>query len=161
MAVFIGLSIVVAVVSVILVSTRKNRVELTGEILKVRSHQMDPEHTLALIDVRVHNPSTQQFMVHQVEVFIDGEDGKSTAAEVFTEPDAQRIIDYYTAVGKKYNPGLLRRDKLDSGQSSDRSLAIRAPMTDEQLQKRKAIRLQIHDIDGATTQVVERRAERG
>src|SRR3712207_3007821 len=91
----ISLLIVAAAVTGILVSTRKNRVELHGEILKVRSHQMDPEHTIALVDLRVTNPSTQQFMVKEVEAFIIGPDGKSTPADIFAESDIKRVIAFY------------------------------------------------------------------
>jgi hypothetical protein len=159
-AVVIGLGIVAAIVSGILLSTRQNRVELKGEILKVRSHQIDPEHTLALLDIRVQNPSTQQFVVREVEIFVDEPDGKSTPVDVFAEGDIQRVIDYYPTIGKKYSPGLLRRDKINSGESLDRSMAISAPMTDERLQKRKALRVVVHDVDGAKAEIVERRAER-
>lgn len=154
-AVFVGLAVVTVALMAILVSTRKNRVELTGEVLKVRSHQIDPEHTLFLIDFRVSNPSTQQFVVREVEVFIDEPDGKSTPGELFPEIDARRVIDYYKAIGTKYTPGLLRKDKINPGQSLDRSIALSAPMTDDRLQKRKGLRLVVHDIDGAKTEFAE------
>lgn len=151
----IALLAVVLVVGGILLATRKHRVELTGEILKVRSHQMDPEHTIALIDLRVENPSTQQFVVQEVAVFVDEPDGNSASADVFAESDIQRVIDYYPTLGKKYSPGLLRRDQINPGQTSDRSIAISAPMTDERLAQRKALRIVIHDVDGATTRITE------
>jgi hypothetical protein len=139
-----GIAVVAAVLSWILLSTRKNR-------------QLDPEHTVALIDFRVRNPSTQQFMVREVEVFIDEKDGKSTPADVFSETDIRRVIDYYTTLGKKYSPGLLRRDRINSGESTDRSTAVNAPMTDERFAARKALRIVVHDSDGARTEIVEKR----
>lgn len=158
-AIAVGVALVAAVVSGILVTTRKHRVELRGEVLKVRSHQIDPEHTLALIDFRVENPSTQQFVVREVELFVDEAGGRSTPVDVFPEADIQRVIDYYPAVGKRYNPGLLRRDKIDPGQRSDRSMAFSAPMPDQRLQQRAGIRIVIHEVDGARSEIRERRAE--
>lgn len=153
----IALVIVAAAVSTILVSTRRNRVELTGEVLKVRTHQMDSEHTIALIDMRVHNPSTQQFVVREVEVFVEEPDGKSTQADVFAEQDIRRVIDYYKMLGTKDNPGLLRRDKINAGTTTDRTLAISAPMTDERFGNRKGLRFTVHDVDGKTTELRETR----
>ena len=153
----IALAIVAIAVSSILVTTRKNRVELTGEILKVRTHQMDPEHTIVLADTRIHNPSTQQFVVREVEVFIEEPDGKRTAAEIFAEADIRRVVDYSKALGTKDNPGLLRRDKINSGATDDKTIAFSAPMTDERFGRRKALRIVVHDIDRKQTEIVETR----
>lgn len=157
MAIGIASVLVAAVVGGIVVSTRKHRVELTGDVLKVRSHPRDPEHTVALLDFRVHNPSTRQFMVHQIEVFVEEADGKSTPAEVFSEIDAGRVIDYYRVLGKKHNPGLVFRDRVDSGQTLDRSILISVPMSDERLQARKGLRIVVYDTDGSKTEIVEQR----
>lgn len=153
----IALLIVVVAIGSILISTRKNRVELTGEILKVRTHQMDAEHTIALIDLRVKNPSTQPFVVRGVDVFIEEQDGKSTPADLFAESDIKRVIAYYPMLGEKFTPGLLRKDRISSGATTDRSFAVSAPMTDERLAGRKRFRIVIHDVDGATTEILEKR----
>jgi hypothetical protein len=153
----IALLIVALGVSSILISTRKNRVELTGEILKVRTHQMDPEHTIALIDLRVNNPSTQQFVVRELEVFVEEPDGKSAPADLFAESDIRRVLDYYPMLGEKFTPGLLRRDRINPGETTDRSFAVSAPMTDERLAGRKGFRLVVHDVDGAVTEIMEKR----
>ena len=153
----IALGVVALAVSSILVTTRKNRVELTGEVLKVRTHQMDPEHTVVLIDTRIHNPSTQQFVVREVEVFVEEPDGKRTPADIFAEPDIKRVVDYYKTLGTKENPGLLRRDKINPGETVDKTIAVSAPMTDQRFGQRKALRIVVHDVDRKTTEIVETR----
>jgi hypothetical protein len=157
LAIVIGLAVVAAVVSGILATTRKNRVELTGEILKVRSHQVDAEHTLTLIDFRVHNPSTQQFVVREIEVHVQDAEGKTATGELFSEADLNTAVSYYKTLGQRYNPGLKRRDKLNSGTTSDRSVGVSLPLTDERLQGRKSLRLVVHDVDGPTVEIVEKR----
>ena len=84
--------VLVLVVSLVLVATRKNRVELTGEVLEVRSYQNTPENTLALLDVRITNPSTQQFVVRNLEVFVDRQGQEPLKANVFAETDAKRAV---------------------------------------------------------------------
>ncbi|MBC8167899.1 MAG: hypothetical protein H7Y20_18780 [Bryobacteraceae bacterium] len=153
----IAVLIVGAAISGILFSTRNNRVDLSGEVLKVRSHQMDAEHTVTLVDMRIHNPSTQQFVVSEVEVFVEDADGKSAVAEIFAEPDAKRIAEYYPMLGGKDNPGLIRKTKIDSGKTTDYTIAVSAPMTDDRLAQRKRVRIVIHDVDGPVASILEKR----
>lgn len=148
---------VAAVVGVIVLRGRANRANLTGEVLKVRSYQMDPEHTIVLIDARVRNPSPQEFIVREIEVFIEEADGAAKAAEVFAESDIQRVIDYYPTLGKKDNRGLRRRDKLNPGDVTDRTIAVSAPMTDQRLGTRRNLRIVVHEIEGAKAEFTERR----
>jgi hypothetical protein len=153
----IALVAVAAVLGGILFSTRHNKVELKGEILKVRSHQLDGEHTVAVLDIRLTNPSTQQFMVKDVDVFVDDEQGAAKQADVFSDVDGARVLGYYKVLGNRYNPSLIRRDKFNPGQSADRTLMINVPMSDEQFAKRRRVRVIVHDADGPTTEVVEAR----
>jgi hypothetical protein len=151
----IALAVVSAIVGGILFSTRHNKVEVTADILKVRSHQIDPASTIVAIDFRLDNPSTQQFVVRDVEVFLDTKDGKSLPGDIFAEVDAQRMFDYFKVLGAKHNTTLIRREKLNSGQSIDRMIAARFDASDAIVQDRKAVRLIIHDIDGPKSEVVE------
>ncbi len=151
----IALAVASAIVGGILYSTRQNKVEVTADILKVRSHQIDPAMTIVAIDFRVSNPSTQQFMVRDVEVFLDTKDGKSLKGDIFAEVDAQRMFDYYKVLGAKHNATLTGRERVNSGQSIDRMVALRIDVSDTGVQDRKAIRLIIRDVDGAKSEVVE------
>ncbi len=151
----IALAVVSAFVGSILFSTRHNKVEVSADILKVRSHQIEPTSTIVAGDFRVNNPSTQQFIVREVEIFLDTSDGKSIAGDIFPEIDAQRMFDYYKVLGPKHNTTLIRRERLDSGQSVDRMIAARFDASDETVQGRKAIRLIIHDVDGPKSEVTE------
>lgn len=151
----IALAIVSAVVGSILFSTRHNKVEVTADILKVRSHQFDPNSTIVVVDFRVNNPSTQQFLVRDVEIFLDTADGKSLPGDIFSDVDAQRMLEYYKVLGPKHNKTLIRRERLDSGQSVDRMIAARIDANDEAVHDRKAIRLIIHDVDGPKSEVIE------
>lgn len=151
----IALVIVTATVAGILYSTRRNKVQVTAEILKVRSHERDPGHTLVVLDFRVTNPSTQPFTVREVEVFLDTKDGKSLKADTFAEIDAQRMFDYYKVLGEKYNPTLVLRERLSSGQTIDRMIAVQFDTTDEVVQDRKALRMVIHEVLAAKSEIVE------
>ena len=109
----IAVTFVSLLVGVGLFWTRNNRVELKGDVLKVRSYSIDQNYTVAVIDFRITNPSTSQFVVKDVDVTLDTSDGKSLEGSIFSEIDARRLFDYYKVLGTKLNPAtLLTKDKI-------------------------------------------------
>ena len=152
----IAVLLVAAVVSSILFSTRHNRVELNGTLLRVRTQAIDADNTVVLADIRITNPSTQQFVVEDVQVLLEPQSGDPIPGDTFSETDAQRLFTYYPVLGKKYNPNLMIRQKINPGQAIDRMISVRFPGSEEQVQKRKALRIIVRDIDGAKTEIVEK-----
>ena len=153
----IAVVVVGTALGLILYSTRDNAVGVTGDILKVRTHPSDPENTLIAIDFRLRNPSTQQFMVREVEVFLDPKSGDPLPGEVASEIDARRLFDYYKALGPKYNTTLVRRETIDSGKTIDRGVLVRVTAPEQAVGDRKAVRLVIHDVDGTKSEIAEKR----
>lgn len=149
----IGLAVVAAIIGSGLFATRKNRLELTGQILKVRSFQIADDNTVAAIDFRVTNPSTQTFQVKDVEVHLETADGKILDGGNFTESDAGRLFDYYKVLGVKYNPTLIIKEKIAPNETKDRMIAVKFDAPDSVIQKRKGIRIVITDVDGVQTEV--------
>ena len=152
----IAVLLVAAVVSSILFSTRHNRVELNGTLLRVRTQAIDGDNTVVLADIRITNPSTQQFVVEDVQVLLQPQSGEAIPGDTFSETDAQRLFTYYPVLGKKYNPNLMIRQKINPGESIDRMVSVRFPGTEETFQKRKGLRILITDVDGAKTEIVEK-----
>ena len=152
----IAVLLVGGVVGRILYSTRHNKVQLTGSVLKVRTYQVDPENFVVFADIRVTNPSTQQFIVQDVKVALDGADGKRVEGETFSETDAQRLFTYFPVLGKKYNQNLMIRQKINSNVTIDRMISVRFPGTEQSFAKRKALRILVTDVDGVTTEIVEK-----
>ena len=152
----LGIVVLAVAVVAVLYKTKDNRVRVEGQILKVRSHQPDSERTIALVDFRLHNASADSLVVQEVEVFLD-EQSASTPAVLFAESDLRRTLPYYPTLGEKHTSGLLRRDRIPSGESTDRSLGFSVPLTDDRFSQRKAVRIVIHDVDGATAEIIEKR----
>ena len=153
----IALALVGAVIGGILYSTRKNRIGVDGQILKVRSHELDPASTSVVVDFRLTNPSDHGFVVRDVEAYLDTKDGKTLPGDIFSEIDSQRMLDYYKMLGPKHNQTLIRRDSVNSRQSLDRMIAVRFNTSDAEVQARKAIRLIITETDRAKSEVIEMR----
>jgi hypothetical protein len=61
-------------------------------------------------------------------------------------------------LGQKYNPNLKVRQKISPGESIDRMVTVSFKATDEQIEKRKAIRIVITDVDRVKTEIVEKRS---
>ena len=149
----IAVIVVAAVVAGILYSTKDNKVYLSGSLLRVRTHAVDPERTVVFTDVRLANPTTQQFVVQDVAVFLDDLEG-----DVFSDTDTQRLFDYYPVLGKRYNPNLMIRQKINPGESFDRMITVSFKATDEAIQKRGALKIVITDVDGVKTEIVEKKS---
>lgn len=149
----VALAIVGAMVAGGLFVTKDNRLKLQGKVLGVRSYQIDPQNTVAVIDFQVRNPSTQQFQLDEAAVALVGPDGKEYEGGVFSEIEAQRLFGYYPALGTKYNPSLITKTKINSGESMDRMLAAKFEVLDEVVAKRKEIRLVLRDVDGVASEL--------
>ena len=146
-------------------STRKNHLELTGEILKVRTHSIEQEtedkqketYTIAALDFRIKNPSTQQFQVKNVDVELVTKDGKTLEPAYFSELDAQRMFEFYKVLGTKYNPTLVVRNKIESGQTMDRMIAVRFKASQQEVEERKLLKIVIEEVDGQKSEISEKR----
>jgi hypothetical protein len=152
-----ALAIVGGMVGAGLFVTKDNRLQLQGKILGVRSYQIDPQTTVAIIDFQVKNPSTQQFQLKDATVHLTTADGKQLEGGVFSEIEAQRLFEYYPMLGKKYNQSLIAKTKIESGQTMDRMLAAKFEGIDEVVQKRKGLVLKLTDVDGVSSELVEQR----
>ena len=94
-AALIAVAIVGSMIGGGLYWTRNNRLELKGQVLKVRSYSIDQDYTVAVIDFRVTNPSTSQFVVKDIDINLDTREGKTLDGSIFSEIDARRLFDYY------------------------------------------------------------------
>ncbi len=161
----IAICLIGGFLSLILWSTRKNHLELTGSILKVRTHTIEqnneegkPEmYTIAAIDFRISNPSTQQFQVKNVDVELVTNQGKTLEPAYFSELDAQRMFNFYKVLGTKYNPTLVTRDRIDPNQTMDRMIAVRFKASPEDVDNRKLMKIVIEEVDGQKSEITEKR----
>ena len=152
----IAVLLVAVVVGSILYSTRHNKVELNGTLLRVRTHVIDADNTVVLADIRITNPSTQQFVVEDVQVLLVPRAGNRFPAICSPKPMRNGYSPIIRCSGKKYNPNLMIRQKINPGQTIDRMISVRFPGGEERVQKRKGLRIIVRDIAGAKTEIVEK-----
>ena len=147
--------IVVCGIAGMLFLNRGSRIALEGSVQKVRTHSLEPESTLAVIDFRFSNTSDYPFVVKEVTVTLEGKDGSKKTGTILAEMDAKRIIEYYKEIGPKYNDSLIPRTKIPGRQTTDRMIAVTFNMPREQVEARKRLVLKVDDLDGPTSEVAE------
>jgi hypothetical protein len=144
-------------IGAILWSTRRNVVAVSGEITRVRTHEIDPESSIAIIDLKITNPADQYFGIRDVDVKLETADGKTPEAMVVSEVDAERLFNYYPQLGPKAARSLIIRDRIRSGETAARMLAVRFPVPAKAISDRKSLRLIITETDGKKSEITEQR----
>ncbi len=152
----VGLLVMAVVVVGILHWTRGEHIELKGSILKVRVQEMDERSAVAVLDFRFVNPSDYVFVVRTVTVTLEDAKGNLIEGRVSSEPDAQRLFQFYPTLGQKFNDTFRARDKVASRQSMDRMVAVRFEIPESAIAARKNLRIVIEDVDGAVSEIAEK-----
>lgn len=156
---FVALGLVAAalLVGFFLWWNRKGHLELRGGIQKTRIQATDDNSSMAVLDFRVTNPSEVPFVVQEVKVILIDADGKEVEGTVAAEVDAERVMNYYPALSPKYNKSMTTRDKVNPEQTIDRMVMAGFPVSEAQLNARKNLLVRIFDVDGAVSELAERR----
>jgi hypothetical protein len=153
----IGLAVVASGIAVMLVATKGDHLDLVGEVLKVRTFQMNPNASLVIVDFRVTNPSDVGFVVKTVEVQLEPATGEIVTGQSISKPDVENVFKYEKLLGPKYNDVLSIKDKIAPHEKVDRMVGARFELGESGIEARKAIRLRIHDLDGTVVELVEKR----
>ena len=151
----IGLAVVAMGLGFVFWVQRGAHIELKGSVLKVRTQAMDEKSSVAVVDFRFANPAAYPFMVKQVDVILEGKDGKRVEGETVAESDVRRLFQYYKLLGEKYNDSLLARTRIPAKESMDRMICARFELPEEAVQNRRRLILRITDVDGPTTEIEE------
>ena len=151
----IGLAVAGLLAGIFLFSNRGAHVELKGSILKVRTQSADENNSVAIVDFRFVNPSDYPFKVRTVTVSVEDRQGKSTEGITISEMDVKRLLDYYKELGPKFNDSLIMRTRVNPKQSLDRMIGASFPITQENLDHRKRLKIVVEEVDGPVSEIVE------
>jgi len=155
-AFLVGIAVIAISVTAILYMNRGARIGLTGQILKVRTAPLDDSSSVAVLDFRIHNPASKAFVVRTVTVVMEDPDGKLYNGATVSESDAKTLFQYVPLLGQKFNDTLLMRDKVASGATEDRMVAVRFDAPESRIDARKRFLLHIEDVDGPVTEIPEK-----
>lgn len=125
-----------------------NRVEIGGEIQKVRVYGNDEAGSAVVVDFRLTNKARIPLVVGDVELEIEDAQGKVTVGGGVSDADAERFLIARPELGPKFNPTLTRRTKLSAGETNDYMVAASFPQPEAEIQSRKLVRIRVRDLDG-------------
>jgi len=149
--IFVGVGVAVIAIAILLVfsSTKGSHLELKGEILKIRTGELDEQNSAAVLDFRLENPSNIPFVVRDVSATLEKLDGTTSEGMVVSRSDMNMLFQFNRFLGQQYNDTLTIKSKIDPHSTADRMVAVRFEVPDQQLESAKAIHLEIQDMDGA------------
>ena len=140
-------------------STSDSRLQVSGEILKVRSMEMTPDSTLVILDFRMKNESNVNFVLKESTILWTNSEGRELEATHVARPDLDRVLQYAQQAGPKYNEMFVIRDKLTGKAMLDRMVSGTVPVSDAVFAKRKGLKLRLTDLDGQTFDFLARAAK--
>lgn len=152
-----GLAIVAAIAGIGYWLSLGAQARLEVRWLKVRTIATGPDSSLAVLDLRIHNPSRVLFQVKDVEVALIGAGGAREEGLVTAQTDLDRALSYYPLAGPRHTPVLMFRERLRAGETADRTVAASFSVPVEALESRRGFELRIHDADGAVVASAEPR----
>jgi hypothetical protein len=149
-AIFFGVGVVVIAIAVALIlsSTKGSHLVLNGKVLKVRTGALSEDDSIAVMDLRMENPSNLAFVVRQVEVTLEKKDGSMADGLVVSKGDLKQLFQYNRFLGDQYNDSLTIKDQIAPHATVDRMLAARFEVKKDDLEAAKAIHVSIQDMDG-------------
>lgn len=148
-----GLAIVALIAGILMFINSRNRPRLEGSILQVRNVATDTRANVVILDVRITNPGRVMFMVRDVIVVIEDAAGVPLEADAAAEPDIDRLLGYYKMVGPRYNPTLKTRERIAPGETKDYTIAGAFALTEQELARRRSLRVRLVDVDGAAVEI--------
>ncbi len=119
--------------------------------LNVRVISTGPESSLAVFDLRIHNPARVLFQVKEVEANLIDASGATTSGLVSSQPDLDRVLSYFPLAGPRYTPVLKFQERIAGGETVDRTVAASFAVPAAVLESRRGFELRIQDADGQVT----------
>jgi hypothetical protein len=143
-----GIVLIAIAISAVFYTHRGAHLELKGQVLKVRTGALSDQDSIAVLDFRVENISDVPFVVRQVEVTLDKQDGSTAESAIISKIDLPKLFQFNRFLGDQYNDSLSIKDKILPHQTVDRMVAARFDIPNKELEAAKAIHLSIQDMDG-------------
>lgn len=151
-----GLAIVGAGIAFLLIGTKGNHLELTGDILKVRTLPMT-NASIVIVDFRVRNPSDIPFVMKGATLTLETASGQILEGTTVSKSDTETLFQYNKLLGPKFNDVLGIEDRIAPHQKIDRMVGARFEIPETQAEDRKAIHLHLEEMDGVTADLVEKK----
>jgi hypothetical protein len=154
-ALAIGAVVVAVAVGAIMFLQRGAHIDLPGGMTKVRTVSTGENDALALIDLKIANPSSYKFVVRNVTVVLEKKTGEQFPQEIVSRSDSERLFNSLPDSGP-YHPPLYTNATLQPGATGVYTLVAQFNAPEKILQDRKQFLVQIDEIDGKSFEFSEK-----
>lgn len=144
----VGLIVIGAAIFFVVNGNKGSHLELKGNILKVRTGALSDQDCIAVLDLRLENPSDVPFVVREVEVTLNKQDGSTATAAIIAKTDLHQVFQYNRFLGDQFNDSLTINDKVPPHTTVDRMVAARFDVPNKDLENAKSLHVSIQDMDG-------------
>jgi hypothetical protein len=144
----VGLIVIGAAIFFVVNGNKGSHLELKGNILKVRTGALSDQDCIAVLDLRLENPSDVPFVVREVEVTLNKQDGSTATAAIIAKTDLHQVFQYNRFLGDQFNDSLTINDKVPPHTTVDRMVAARFDVPNKDLENAKNLHVSIQDMDG-------------
>lgn len=150
-----GLALIGLVVAGVMFMQRGDAIEIQAKFLKVRTAPLDDDSTVAVVDLRITNPSNLVLEIRQVQMEMEDAGGMRTG-DVIGEGDTKRVFEALPVLGQKYLDTLSMRQRISSRSTRDYMVAARFSVPLAQVDARKRFILHVEEADGKIFDFKER-----
>ena len=152
----IGLVLIGLLVAGVMFMQRGSAIEFQAKFLKVRTAPLDDTSTVAVVDLRLTNPSNLLLQVRQVQFEMEDAKGTRTFGDVIGEGDTKRVFEALPVLGTKFLETVSMGMHVQARSTGDYMVAARfgAPVADVDARKRFVLR--VEEVDGKSFEFLER-----
>lgn len=144
----VGVLVIGLGVFFIVYGNRGSHLQLKGNILKVRTGALSDQDSIAILDMRLENPSDVSFVVREVEVTLNKQDGTTANSALIAKTDLHQLFQFNRFLGDQYNDTISIKDEVPPHGTVDRMVAARFDVPDKDLENAKNLHVSIQDMDG-------------
>jgi hypothetical protein len=124
---------------------------LQGEITAIRFNKLSDGGNLAILNLKVMNPSTANFEVHNVEVEAIAPDKKVTPSGVLSKREVVAYTEYEKIPGKPIGLG----DEFKKGETKEGIVSARFEVPREQLKDQEMV-VRFHSVNRVVAEITGR-----
>jgi len=134
-----------------------DRLDPTGQILKLRSAPVDDQRCLIVLDLRLTNGSNIALEIREVSLSVQNKEGATLQGTLVSGVDSKSLFTYYPVLGEAYNPPLIANTRIAPHQTVDLMLAARLDMPESELASRRKLSVMAQDRSGINIELLEKR----
>ena len=152
----IGLAFIVLLVAGVMFMQRGSAIEFQVKFLKVRTAPLDETSTIAVVDLRLNNPSDLLLQIRQVKFEMEDAKGTRTFGDVIGEGDTKRVFEALPVLGTKFLETLSMGQRVKSRSTGDYMVAARFGAPVAEVDARARFVLHVEEVDGKSFEFLER-----